>query len=155
MPEGHTIHRHARLQTKALGGAPVRVTSPQGRAAEAADALDGRELERIDAYGKHLVYRFDGAPALHVHLGLFGRFRTFRAPAPPPRDTIRLRFDAGDRAIDLSGATASHLMDSAAESLLIGRLGPIRSVATPIPNAPGRRSGEGESRSRPPSSTRA
>lgn len=133
MPEGHTIHRHARLQTKVLEGAPVRVTSPQGRAAEAADALDGRGLERIDAFGKHLLYRFDGAPALHVHLGLFGRFRTFRAPAPPPRNTIRLRFDAGERVIDLSGATASHLMDPAAESLLIGRLGPdpLRAGADP------------------------
>jgi endonuclease-8 len=42
VPEGHTIHRHARLQAKALAGGPVRVTSPQGWAKLAAAELDGR-----------------------------------------------------------------------------------------------------------------
>ena len=124
MPEGHTIHRHARLQTQALGDTSLRMSSPQGRASEAAEALDGRRIERIDAYGKHLLYRFEDELSLHVHLGLFGRFRTWRAPAPPPRDTIRLRFDAGERVIDLSGATASHLIDPATEAKMLARLGP-------------------------------
>jgi DNA-formamidopyrimidine glycosylase len=124
MPEGHTIHRHARLQRKALGGREVAVSSPQGWAAEAAAVLDGRRLEAIDAYGKHLLYRFEEAPALHVHLGLFGRFRTWKAPVPDPRHTTRLRMAGGERVVDLSGATASGLMDEADEEALLARLGP-------------------------------
>lgn len=124
MPEGHTIHRHARLQTKALSGGPVRVTSPQGWASVAAAELDGRELERIDAYGKHLLYRFEGAPALHVHLGLFGKYRTHKVPAPEPWGAVRLRFEAAERVVDLSGATASELIDPITEEELLARLGP-------------------------------
>ena len=124
MPEGHTIHRYARLHRKALGGTALRVTSPQGRAEEAAAAVDGCELMRADAYGKHLFYRFSGGASIHVHLGLFGRFRTHRSPVPPPRGAVRLRFDAGDRAVDLSGATASTLIDPEVETALLARLGP-------------------------------
>ncbi len=124
MPEGHTIHRYARLHTKALAGETLRVTSPQGWAEEAADAVDGRELELADAYGKHLFYRFDNGASIHVHLGLFGRFRTHKTPVPPPRGAVRLRFHTGDRAVDLSGATASELMSTEAEARLLARLGP-------------------------------
>ena len=124
MPEGHTLHRHARIQTKELGGKTLRVSSPQGWAAEAAAALDGRALQKIDAHGKHLLYRFGDAQALHVHLGLFGRFRSWKGLAPPPRETTRLRFDAGERGVDLSGATASELIDADAEAKLLARLGP-------------------------------
>jgi len=133
MPEGHTLHRHARIQTKELGGKTLRVSSPQGWAAEAAAALDGRALQKIDAHGKHLLYRFGDAQALHVHLGLFGRFRSWKGLAPPPRETTRLRFDAGERGVDLSGATASELIDADAEAKLLARLGPdpLRADADP------------------------
>ncbi|UJA20261.1 Fpg/Nei family DNA glycosylase [Thermoleophilia bacterium SCSIO 60948] len=142
MPEGHTIHRHARLQAKALGGQALRVSSPQGEesdipaaevALEAARILDGRTLERIEAYGKHLFYRFEGERSLHVHLGLFGRFRTHKEPIPPPRGAVRLRFDAGSRAVDLSGATSSKLIVRGDERRLRERLGPdpLRADADP------------------------
>jgi endonuclease VIII len=133
VPEGHTIHRHARLQTKALQGGPVRVTSPQGWAAVAAAELDGRALERIDAYGKHLLYRFEGAPALHVHLGLFGKYRTHKVPAPDPWGAVRMRFEGARNVVDLSGATASELIDPLSEEQLLARLGPdpLRAGADP------------------------
>lgn len=133
MPEGHTIHRHARLQMKDLGGTEVAVSSPQGWAAEAAEVLDGRVLERIDAYGKHMLYRFEEAPALHVHLGLFGRFRTWKPPVPEARPTTRLRLEGTEKVVDLSGATASKLMDESDEEELLARLGPdpLRSDANP------------------------
>lgn len=38
MPEGHTIHRHARDQRKVLQGKVLAVSSPQGRF-EGADTL--------------------------------------------------------------------------------------------------------------------
>src|SRR5699024_8137463 len=64
------------------------------------------------------------APALHVHLGLFGRFRTWKSTAPEPRSTTRLRFDGGETVVDLSGATASELLTRAAADTLLARLGP-------------------------------
>lgn len=130
MPEGHTIHRLARDHAKLLRGHALRVTSPQGRADHAAQEVDGRTLEAVDAHGKHLLYRFAGTDAaVHVHLGLFGRFVTRRkAPIPPPRATTRLRLTLADDpdalAVDLSGATASDLLDPAQEDALRARLGP-------------------------------
>ena len=41
MPEGHTIHREARLQEKYFAGTPLDVTSPQGRFSADAKRLDG------------------------------------------------------------------------------------------------------------------
>lgn len=124
MPEGHTIHRHARLQAGDLAGRRLGVTSPQGWAHDAAAELDGRLLDRIDAYGKHLLYRFEGERTLQVHLGLFGRFRRWKDPAPPPRDTTRLRFTGGERTVDLSGAIVSELIHPDREATLLTRLGP-------------------------------
>ncbi len=143
MPEGHTIHRLARDQAPDLVGHALRLTSPQGElgaqpaaraALGAARALDGRVLGRIDAHGKHLLYRFAGtADVLHVHLGLFGRFRPFAAPGPPPRPTDRLLLAGPERAWRLAGATASRLLDPSGARALLDRLGPdpLREDADP------------------------
>ena len=144
MPEGHTIHRLARRQRADLQGHVISASSPQGTgdapvraslaAARAAQELDGRRLERIDAYGKHLLQRYEGDLTLHVHLGLFGRFvRRPHPDATPPRATCRLRVDAGDVAWDLSGAVASTLLDPPEEDALLARLGPdpLRADADP------------------------
>ncbi len=135
MPEGHTIHRAARLQGHAFAGRRLAVTSPQGRFTEGAAALDGRRLERIDAVGKHLLYRFEDAPALHVHLGLFGRFRLHEGDDPPtasPQTRLELvarpegAAGAGRPAVTLrcSGPTACELLTDAEEATLRARLGP-------------------------------
>ena len=49
------------------------MTSPQGRFEAGAALLDGRVLEEVFSYGKHLFARF-GGDTLHVHLGLYGTF---------------------------------------------------------------------------------
>ncbi|SHW89358.1 formamidopyrimidine-DNA glycosylase [Mycobacteroides abscessus subsp. abscessus] len=49
MPEGHTLHRLARLHQKRFANAPVVVTSPQGRFADSAEAVSGRVLLTADA----------------------------------------------------------------------------------------------------------
>jgi endonuclease-8 len=143
VPEGHTIHRLARDQAPDLVGRALRVTSPQGElgaqpaareALAAARALDGRVLERIDAHGKHLLYRFAGAAdVLHVHLGLFGRLRPFAAPGPAPRPTDRLLLAGPERVWRLAGATASRLLDPDGVRALLARLGPdpLRADADP------------------------
>lgn len=124
MPEGHTIHRAARLQSAVLVGAPVVATSPQGRFADGAALLDGRTLRGIDAVGKHLLYRFDDDLLLHVHLGLFGRFDTHRSAVPAPRGSVRLRMEGHGATVDLRGPTACEVIDPPEEARLMSRLGP-------------------------------
>ena len=97
MPEGHTIHRYARLHRELFAGQRLRVTSPQGRFAAGASQVDGRRLDGADAYGKHLFYRWARGLTLHVHLGLFGKFRSHRGDAPPPSDQTRLALASPER----------------------------------------------------------
>ncbi len=133
MPEGHTIHRAARLQTALLGGRILRVDSPQGRFDAGAALLDGQRLRAIEAYGKHLFYVFDGVGWLHVHLGLFGRFRLGTGTAPSPRGAIRMRLMAETGWVTLSGPTACELLDETGRRRLLARIGPdpLRRQARP------------------------
>jgi endonuclease-8 len=124
MPEGHTIHRAARLQLALFAGRSLHADSPQGRFDEGAAILAGRRLETIDAYGKHLFYAFEGPVWLHVHLGLFGRFRLGRGPAPEPRGAVRLRLMAADGWLALSGPTACEIIDRAGRKRFLARIGP-------------------------------
>jgi formamidopyrimidine-DNA glycosylase len=127
MPEGHSIHRYARLHRDMLGGRTVAAWSPQGRFAAGAAAIDGATLHGVDAHGKHLFYRFAHAGRdlhLHVHLGLFGRFRHFLEDPAPPTSGTRLVLAAGRAQVQLAGATACELMDPATETALRARLGP-------------------------------
>jgi len=125
MPEGHTIHRHARLQRRHLrNNGPIAVSSPQGRFSASADRLDGRRVERITATGKHLFYRWEGGETLHVHLGLFGKFRTFTAAPPPPTGGTRLAMANAAATIYLAGPTVCELIDPDEEAAVLRRLGP-------------------------------
>ena len=103
MPEGHTIHRAALDLRRALSGQTVGVTSPQGRFAGGASVLDGRQCQSVEAYGKHLVVGFEDEIWLHIHLGLFGRIRRRKLPAPEPRGAIRVRLIGQTRVVDISG----------------------------------------------------
>lgn len=123
MPEGHVLHRLAREHEKALAGAALTVSSPQGRARGAAADLDGMTLLAVEAIGKHLFYRSAGA-TLHVHLGLFGRFWSSGGDAPPPRPTTRLRLEGRGTTIDLIGPTDCRIVDPGEEEKIRARLGP-------------------------------
>jgi len=124
VPEGHTIHRHARLQGEFLTGERVRAWSPQGRFSQSAAQLDGRRLEAVEAVGKHLFYRWEGARILHVHLGLFGKFRTFHQDPPAPTEATRLAMTNGRSMVYLAGPTICELLDPQEEDRLRARLGP-------------------------------
>ncbi len=124
MPEGHTIHRAARLHRRRFGGHALAVDSPQGRFADGAAVLDGRVLEGVDALGKHLFYRWEGGDTLHVHLGLFGRFRTWSTDPPRPTDGTRLRWTGPSGTLHLAGPTVCELLDPDAEVDIRDRLGP-------------------------------
>ena len=125
MPEGHTIHRLARDHSKAFGRAPVEVTSPQGRFAESAALVSGSTLKKVDAYGKHLFYRFDADRVIHVHLGLFGKYWPFVLPAPEVNGRqVRMRLLGLSAGTDLSGPTACDLVTPADVRAITARLGP-------------------------------
>lgn len=72
MPEGHSVHRIARQFAANFEGAPVAVSSPQGRFAAGATQLDGHEIVQAKAVGKQLFLEFDHGLWLRVHLGMYG-----------------------------------------------------------------------------------
>jgi endonuclease-8 len=124
MPEGHTIHRIATDQAKGLGADRLSVSSPQGRFAAGAALLDDGHLDGIEAWGKHLFYRFDTGQILHVHLGLYGKFWPHPTPAPPTHHQVRIRIDGATIGYDLTGPTACDLVDPVAMDAIVARLGP-------------------------------
>ncbi len=124
MPEGHTIHRLARDLARDLLGVPVRASSPQGRFADGAAAIDGRVVCGTDAHGKHLFVEHEGDLVVHVHLGLYGTFVRHGQPLPVPVGALRLRLEAETVGWDLRGATACELLDPAGQEAIVARLGP-------------------------------
>ncbi len=139
MPEGHTIHRLAKDHTPLLVGRPVALASPQGRFATGAELLTGRVVRRIEPYGKHLFYDFEGGLLLHVHLGLYGKWQSGFGPPPEPRGALRLRMttaaEDGGAWLDLRGPTACEVMTPPDRDAVLARLGPdpLRRDADPEP----------------------
>jgi endonuclease-8 len=128
VPEGHTLHRLARLHRRRFAGAPVAVSSPQGRFAGSASAVDGRVLQRTSAWGKHLFHHYVDGPTVHVHLGLYGHFTEWARPPglamPPPVGQVRMRMVGAEYGTDLRGPTVCELLDDAQVAEVVSRLGP-------------------------------
>lgn len=124
MPEGHTLHRLARLHQRRYANRPVEVTSPQGRFALEAGAVDGMVLTRAEAYGKHLFHRYDDGRIVHVHLGLYGKFTEQPNPAPDPVGKVRMRMVGETHTTDLRGPTKCELLGALAVDRLLAGLGP-------------------------------
>lgn len=133
MPEGHAIHRVCRDHQKRYVKDRLAVLSPQGRFRAGAKKLNGRVLKRIEAYGKHLFYWWDGSLVLHIHLGLYGKFRNHGCPPPEPRGAVRLRVIGRHHAFDLNGPTACEVIDPVDRDKIAARLGqdPLRRDADP------------------------
>ncbi len=132
MPEGHTIHRLARVVSTRLGGQALRVSSPQGRFSAGARLLDGRTLTATDAHGKHLFLGFDDV-WVHVHLGLFGRAGVAAGPVPEPRGAVRMRLVGDSSYVDLRGPTVCEVITDDEKQQHHRRLGadPLRADADP------------------------
>ena len=124
MPEGNEIHRYAELQSKFFVGSVVRVDAPNGRFAEGARQLDKRKLRNLEAFGKHLFYDFGKNRQLHVHLGLYGKFRNGEMPFPEPRGALRLRISTPHHWLELRGPTACDVLSENARQQLLDRIGP-------------------------------
>src|SRR5271166_4677176 len=123
LPEGHTLHRLARL--------------PQRRFASAAAAVDGRVLRRASVWGKHLFHHYADGPIVHVHLGLYGTFTEWSRPGdgllPEAVGQVRMRMVGADYGTDLRGPTVCELIDEAQVGDIVARLGPdpLRADADP------------------------
>lgn len=124
MPEGHTLHRLARLHQRRFGRAPVIVSSPQGRFADGAAAVNGRILKKASAWGKHLFHQYEGGRAVHVHLGLYGTFTEVPNPMPLPVGQVRMRMIGADFGTDLRGPTVCEIIEEAEIADVVAKLGP-------------------------------
>lgn len=130
MPEGHTLHRLAKLHHKRFASHPVRVASPQGRFSLGAARVDGQVLLRAEAWGKHLLHRYESGLTVHVHLGLYGTFTELTGTPGEPVGQVRMRMTTAPRAdepayaADLRGPTKCEVLDELAVQALTSRLGP-------------------------------
>ncbi len=130
MPEGHTLHRLAKRQNAVFADRLVAVGSPQGRFSEGAAVVDGRRLERVTAYGKHLFQHYEGRVVTHVHLGLYGKFVAGTGTPPEPRGALRMRMETAEADLptfwtDLRGPiTCEVLDDPAGVKAVVAKLGP-------------------------------
>ncbi len=155
MPEGHTIHRLARRHQQLFAGQQVGVDSPQGRFAEGAALLDGHTLLAAEAWGKHLFHVYEGDLRVHVHLGLFGKFRDGARPAPTPRGALRMRLLGEERWLELRGPIACEVLTPAECDAVVARLGPdpLRPGTQRATDAAGAEVGARLARSRAPIGT--
>ena len=68
MPEGHVLHRAARLQGRRFRGKPVRTSSPQGRFADGPATLNGQTItigyEYKNCYHYIESLKFDTQPRM-------------------------------------------------------------------------------------------
>jgi endonuclease-8 len=133
VPEGHTLHRLARLHQRRYGGSAVEVSSPQGRFTSGAALIDGLVLETAEAWGKHLLHRYESDLIVHIHLGLYGKFTEQQVPMADPVGAVRLRMVGSDYGTDLRGPTACEIYTEQQVDALKARLGPdpIRTDADP------------------------
>ena len=124
MPEGNEIHRHSERHAAMFAGQIVNVEAPNGRFAEGAALLNKRKLRSVEAFGKHLLYDFGQGRQLHVHLGLYGKFRDGEMPVPEPKGALRLRISNANQWIELRGPTACEVIAEEARAKLLARIGP-------------------------------
>ena len=135
MPEGHTLHRVAAELRESVAGRIVTSSSPQGQFVLGAARVDAHRLVDVDAWGKHVLVRFEGvAEQVHVHLGLFGRWTiTFSEEAVPVVGEVRWRLLSESVVAELRGPAACELLSPREVQALLARLGPdpLRADADP------------------------
>ena len=133
MPEGNELHRHANLQGRLFAGRVLTVDAPNGRFADGAARLNRRKLRAVDAFGKHLFYDFGPDRQLHVHLGLYGKYKSGAMPYPEMKGALRLRISTKSDWLELRGPTACDVLSGADREKLLARIGPdpLRDDAKP------------------------
>ncbi len=124
MPEGNVIHNQARRLSRAFARHVVTIDSPQGRFADGAALVDHHVLTGCEAHGKHLFIGFDNDLWIHVHLGLFGKWRIGKQPEPEVHGQIRLRIRGNDKYAELRGPTMCEVLTAPEKVIAIAKIGP-------------------------------
>ncbi len=137
MPEGHTLHRLARLHQKRFAGAPVSVSSPQGRFTDAAPPwtaeccaapAPGASTSSITTPTARWCMCISGstAPSPNGNAPTASRFRE-------PVGQVRMRMIGAEYGTDLRGPTVCELLDVSQVDDVVARLGPdpLRADADP------------------------
>lgn len=88
-------------------------------------------METIEARGKHLFYSFDSGLVVHVHLGLFGKFKLQKPPFPDPSPNARLLLSTDDDRVHLAGPTTCELLSLDELEDVVAGLGPDPIVDPP------------------------
>lgn len=122
MPEGDSLRRAAR-KLQVLVGERVAVETPHPRAAArlAAERLDGRRLENVEAVGKNLFLSFEGGLVLRSHLRMSGRWQVVERGGPR-RGRPWLVLSGAEREAVLWNGPVLELSDALGRPR--GRLGP-------------------------------
>ncbi len=128
MPEGDTIHRHARRLRPVLVGHRADLVMPRLATPAPTPVL----VEAVRVHGKHLLVDLDpddaGAVVLHVHLGMPGRWDVTRpAPSSPPRGRdLRVALTTSAARATCRRAPVAELLapGRARRHRVLGRLGP-------------------------------
>jgi endonuclease-8 len=133
MPEGNVIHNQARRLSRAFRGKAVAIDSPQGRFAEGAARVSDTTVRTIEAHGKHLYIGFDNDLWIHIHLGLFGKWRLGKGEAPEPKGQLRLRIRTDQAYAELRGPTVCEVLTPQEKKVSVAKIGPdpIRVDADP------------------------
>ena len=121
MPEGHSLHRLAG-QLAELVGHQVEASSPQARFDAA--AVDRSRVTDVQAYGKHLLLDTSAGLAVHVHLGMRGKWLRFSPVTGPALKQVRLRLTTPGLAWDLIAPSTCELLTDDRREALLASLGP-------------------------------
>jgi endonuclease-8 len=122
MPEGDTIRRLADKISRRFVGERVQRTVTRDPRLVGVD-FTGAVLREADAFGKHLMLRFDDGRTLHGHLLMTGSWTVGPAATEPAwRRRVELWMETGR----LTGLDVPILevLPTSAESAVIGHLGP-------------------------------
>lgn len=122
MPEGDTIHRIAvNLSPRLVGKVLERVTT-QGLARDIA----GRTVTSVTAHGKHLVIELEDGAYLRMHLGMYGRQRTYPRAAG---EAMLARMSPGRASVAIVTDDAVHLWINARTVEISHRRAPRHGMA--------------------------
>ena len=113
MVEGHQCHRVAHFHRQKLVGKKFTCSSPNGRFAEGAAAINQKPLRDIQVHGKNLFYFFGDDDVIHIHFGMSGTFSLAESSKDgssmvEPKPTTRLELKGHGLVGHVSAMTVQH-----------------------------------------------
>lgn len=127
MPEGDVLFRTALTLQRWLAGRTVTDATSRVEGFPVSRVI-GLSVESVEAWGKHLMVRFDSGQTLHSHLRMSGSWHVYRTGDPwrRPERQARLVLTCGDRMAVCFNAPVVELLAPRAEQVhpALANLGP-------------------------------